>query len=218
MRGRQVSEERDAVLLEGGHDLAHTANAGLCVHRRAVEHLREWRKGLDTGRVREEGELTVVRSAVQALVTLSALRGAGDEDAIADLHALDHRANCLDDAEAAMIGDLCALNRVGTEGAAHDRVARRNGGGADDDLPRIGGQQSHLLNVERAVVAHQPAERASRLRVGEHGWGLRILRVDGWHASEKSRAAAERGCSRLQDTPARQTPFAVRLGSHAVLR
>ena len=45
---------------------------------------------------------------MEALVTLSALRGAGDEDAIADLHALDHRANCLDDAEAAMIGDLCA--------------------------------------------------------------------------------------------------------------
>ena len=218
LRGRQIGEDRHAVLLERRHDLAHAADAGLRVDRRAVAHLGERRKRLDARRIREERELAVVGAAVQALIALSALRGAGDDDAVADLHALDHRAHRLDDAEAAMVRDLGAADRVGAERAAHDRVARRHGRGADDDLPRIDRQQPQLLNVERAVVADESAERPARLRAGEHGRRLRVLRADGWHASEKSRAAAERGCSRLQNTPARQTPFAVRLGSHAALR
>ena len=174
--------------------------------------------GLDARRVREERELTVVRTALQALIALAALRRARDDDAIADLDALDHRADGLDDAEAAVVRDLRAPDRVGAERAAHDRVARRHGQGADDHLPRIDRQQPHLLNVERAGVADEPAERPSGLRAGEHGWGLRVLCADGWHTCEKSRAAAECGRARLQNASARQTPFAVRLGSHAALR
>ena len=40
LRGRQIGEDRHAVFLEGRHDLAHAADAGLRVDRRAVEELR----------------------------------------------------------------------------------------------------------------------------------------------------------------------------------
>jgi hypothetical protein len=181
----------------------------LRVDRRAIEHLRERRKCFDTRRVREEGELTVVRPPVQALVALSALRRACDEDPIANLYALDHCANGLDDAEAAMVRNLGAADRVGGERAAHDCVAGRDGGRADDDLSRIDRQQSHLLNVYCAVVAHESAERASGLRVGQHGRSLRCLCADLLHASQQSRAAAERGRSCFQNTPPCHGPFPV---------
>ena len=136
LRGRQVGEDRHAVLLEGRHDLAHAADAGLRVHGGAVQKLRERRKRLDALRVREERELTVIRPTLQALIALPALRRARDDDAIADLDALHLGADRLDDAEAAVVRHLGPLDRVGAERAAHDRVARRHGHGADDHLPR----------------------------------------------------------------------------------
>ena len=51
LRRRQVGEHRHAVLLEGGHDLAHAADAGLRVDECAVQELRERRKRFDALRV-----------------------------------------------------------------------------------------------------------------------------------------------------------------------
>jgi len=64
---------------------------------------------------------------VQALIALAALRRTCHHDAVADLDALDLGSDGLDDAEAAVVGDFGALNRVGAERPAHDRVARRDG-------------------------------------------------------------------------------------------
>src|SRR4029434_3155244 len=97
----------------------------------------------------EDRELAEVRAAMQALVALTALRRAGDDHAIAHLHALDLCADRFDDAEAAVIGNFSWASGSGAERPAHDRVARRDGERSNDDLPRIDRQQTQLLHVER---------------------------------------------------------------------
>ena len=160
LRGRQIAEDRHAVLLERRHDFAHAADSGLRVDGRAVAHFGERRKRLDAGRIRKERELAVVGTAVQALIALAALRRAGDDDAVADLHALDHGADGLDDAEAAVIRNLGPADRVRPERAAHDRVAGRHGLRADDDLSRINREETQFLNIERVGVAHEARGRS----------------------------------------------------------
>ena len=207
MRGRQVGEHRHAVLLERGHDLAHPADARLCVHRCAVEELCERRKRFDTRRVREEGELTVVRATLQTLVALAALRRSCDDDAISNLHSFDHRPDSLDHTEAAVVRDLRAFDRSGAERTTYDGVAGSHSGRADNDLSRVDRPQAHLLNIKRAVVANQPAECPPCLCAGEYRW--RLLRREPGSTCQQCGAAAECCGSRLQDTTARKTAFVV---------
>src|SRR5207245_3636753 len=122
-----------AVLSERRHDLADPADARLRVNARAVAHFRERRKRLDAGRVGEERELTVVRTPLQALIALAALRSSRDDDAVAHMDALYHRADGFHDAEAAMVRHFRAPYRIGGERAADDRVARRHRLGSDHD-------------------------------------------------------------------------------------
>ena len=127
---------------------------------------------------------------MQTLVALAALRCTRDDDAVANLHASHLRANGFYDAEAAVVGDLGAPNRIGTERAAHDRVTRRDGLRADDDLPGINRQEPKLLDVDRRRMTDETAERSPGLRPSTHTWGLRVQHC----------AAAKRGGTRLQET------------------
>jgi len=170
------------------------------VHARAVPHFRERRKRLDAWRVREERELTVVRTPLQALIALAALRSARDDHAVARLDALHHRADGFHDAEAAMIRHFRAPDRSGAERAADDRVARRHGQGSDHDLARIDRQEGQLLNVECGGVANEPGERPAALRPGQHGGSL--FRRGGRRAREQRAGSAQRRRAASQDLSA----------------
>ena len=198
LRRRQIGEDRYAVFLERRHDLAHAADAGLRINRCAVEELRKRREGFDARCIGEERELTVIGAPMQALVALTALRGARDDDAIADLHALDHRADGLDDPESAVVRDLGASDGVGRERAANDRVAGGDCRGSDDDLARIDRQQAHLLDVERVAVPDESAEGAAGLCAGQHSRRLRLLCLEAGCAGQERSTAAERGRARFQ--------------------
>ena len=217
LRGRQVGEDRHAVLLEGDHELAYSSDTCLCVYRSAVRKLSKRRKRLDSLCVREERELAVVWTTLQALVALAALRRARDDDPIADLDTLHHRADGLDDAEATVVRHLRSCNRVGAERAAHDRVAGRDSQGADHHLPRVDRQQPHLLNVECAGVADEAAERPTRLRARHDGRCLGGLGVQNGRALQEARACAERRRACLQHMPACQAAFVARPDIHIVL-
>ena len=200
LRGRQIAEDRHAVLFERGHDLADPADARLRVDAGPVPHFRERRKRLDAGRVREERELTVVRTPLQALIALAALRSARDHHAVARLDALHHRADGFHDAEAAMIRHFRALDRIGAERAADDRVARRHGQGSDHDLARIARQEPQLLDVDCGVVAHERAERPAGLRTRQHGG--RLLLCGGRPGREQRAASPQRRRAATQDLSA----------------
>ena len=129
---------------------------------------------------------------MQALIALPALRRAGDDDAIADLDALDVGADRFDDAEAAMIRNFRAASGIRAERAAHDRVARRDGQRSDDDLTGFDRQKTQLLHVECRGMADEAAERAARLRPRDDAGRLRLQR----------RAAAERGGTCLEQMSA----------------
>ena len=77
------------------------------------QELRERRKRFDARRVREERELTVVGTALQALIALAALRRARHHHAVADLDSPDLRADRLDHAETAVVGHFGAADRIG---------------------------------------------------------------------------------------------------------
>jgi hypothetical protein len=140
------------------------------------------------------------------------------EKKVNDLHPLDHRAHGLDDAEAAVIRHFGTPGLGGAERAAHDRVAGRDRRGADDHLPRIDRQQAHLLNIQRGAVPDQPAEGASRLRAGQHGWTLGGLgRRRARALAHKRRAAAERGRAGLQHLPPAQAASLFQSTLHGVL-
>ena len=95
-----------------------------------------------------------------------------------------------------------ALRRIGAERAAHDRVARRHRLRADHDLSRVDRKEPQFLNVERGVVADESAERPTRLRAGEHGRRLRVLRLRS-RSGEERRASTKRGGAAPQSVPAR---------------
>ena len=103
---------------------------------------------------------------MQALIALATLRSARDDDPVADLYALDHGTHGLDDAKAAMIGNLRSADGVGPERTAHNGVTGRDGLGTDHHLAWIDRQETHLLNIERVGMADEAPERPSRLGSG----------------------------------------------------
>ena len=174
------------VLLEHHHHLREAADASLGEHRRAIREVGERREDVAAKRV-----LAVVRTAMQALITLPALRRAGHDHPIADLHALHLRPDRLDDAEAGVIGNRRALRVVGGERTARARVTGRRGLTAHHDVTRVDRAEAHLFDRCAGAVTDEPAKRPAGLCAGGNGWRLSSLRRQ--RSAERNRTGGDPG-------------------------
>lgn len=140
-----VSVDGDDADVTHHHALGEGADADVGVDRRAVGPGGHHPRREDPA----EHLCALVGPVAHAPEALAALRRAGDHDAIADAHALDHRAGLLDHARRSVAqdggrdrGDVAArAERVGDAD-----VDRRD---PDHDLAVAGGAQLDLLDHQR---------------------------------------------------------------------
>ena len=120
----------------------------------------------------------MIRPPLQALKTLPALRRAGDDDAVAGLHALHLRPHRFDNAHARVIHDRRLAEVARRQRERRDRVARTGRLRSHQHVPRPDRQQRELLDVRRAgAESHVRFELPSR-KVGLTRPGnLRGLRI-----------------------------------------
>ncbi len=96
----------------------------------------------------------MIGAALQALIALAALWRAGDDHAVARLHALHHRPHFLHHAHAGVIQDGGVRVVVGAQRVGRDRIACNRGFSADQNLARLDRQQLQLLYRNACAVSH----------------------------------------------------------------
>ena len=218
--GVVLGEDRNRLLFPRDHQLSERTQ--VTVDRQSVRE-----RGHRQQRA-VESRLAPVSFSVQAVVALAALRGDRHDDAVAHFDALHHRADLLDDADAAVADNRGVSSRridrserrragEGKRGRGwrngrervDNRVARLRRLEPDDDLTRMDLPQGHCFDrgrLEIGVADVGPEFRPGHALVVRIGGPRRRLRVRRG-AAERCRSAHDGRGAMLDQIPPRYGSF-----------